>query len=864
MVTGASGDFGSCIVPEILGRGHDVVGLSRHPHTMRSSRYVHVAADIRNEDEVTAAMAGVDAVVHLAWTTHPLHDAAATRSIDIGGTKAVIGAMERAGVRRLVTASSVMAYGANVDNPARLRESDALRPSAKHVYSRHKAEAEGIVAASSVDALMVRATNIMGRSSTGVTQEGFAAPFTFGMKGAGNEMQFIHPDDLGRFFADALEHPEWLGPVNLAADGTATMAEIARILGKRYVEFPPKQAAAVLSFLWDRGWFSLGPGEVEALVHLPLVDTGLLTDEFNFHCAWTSRECVSDFARTNRDHVFLGRRKVSVPWRWPWGWVPPPPEENEFRQPASKLGVAGEFDTTVDPAWPVYTAANTSEAFPGPMTPLSLELSLEALRAGGSQAADVLRLDGDLRRVLSEEATASFGHSVYANLSVIYAMGAAMPGAGTSAWEDMLFGAGAEVPDVDKPALWTMARRLPFTAGLLTGFAREIRDIDANARANQRDSAYFADLKDAQLHARLLRVRDEIAHGWAGSGQATAFVVPVMSLVQKLDGSGVVTQIRGGTEKLLSAGVVRGAYALADKARADGFTLSTLRGGSAAFALKTLRRERPRFIAELDALIAEFGHRGPGECELSNRMFADSPARLLEIVSKIVASADRPVEAAPVMGLRLRIAAGLAGRAQRLRERVRDATIRQTHQYRLIARELGSRLVQRGVLDEPDDAFYLVRAELKNPPADVKSLVSRRRAERARLEIDRPPLTFVERWQPQTGASTELAAGESLQGVGVSSGVAKGPVRVLTVESLDDLEPGEVLVAAFTDTGWTPFFAYAAAVVVDTGGEMSHAAVVAREFGIPCVVATSTGSRALHTGDTVEVDGTTGAVTRVE
>jgi nucleoside-diphosphate-sugar epimerase/phosphohistidine swiveling domain-containing protein len=864
MVTGASGDFGSCIVPEILGRGHDVVGLSRHPHTMRSSRYVHVAADIRNEDEVTAAMAGVDAVVHLAWTTHPLHDAAATRSIDIGGTKAVIGAMERAGVRRLVTASSVMAYGANVDNPAHLRESDALRPSAKHIYSQHKAEAEGIVAASSVDALMVRATNIMGRSSTGVTQEGFAAPFTFGMKGAGNEMQFIHPDDLGRFFADALEHPEWLGPVNLAADGTATMAEIARILGKRYIEFPPKQAAAVLSFLWDRGWFSLGPGEVEALVHFPLVNTSRLTDEFNFQCAWTSRECVSDFARTNRDHVFLGRRKVSVPWRWPWGWVPPPPEENEFRQPASKLGVAGEFDTTVDPAWPVYTAANTSEAFPGPMTPLSLELSLEALRAGGAQVADVLRLDGELRRVLSEEATASFGHGVYANLSVIYAMGAAMPGAGMSAWEDMLFGAGAEVPDVDKPGLWTMARRLPFTAVHLTGFAREIRDIDANARANQRDSAYFADLTDAQLHARLLRARDEVAHGWAGSGQATAFVVPVMSLVQKLGGHGVVTQIRGGTEGLLSAGVMRGAYALADKVRSDPVILATLRDGSAAVALKALRDERPRFVAELDAVVAEFGHRGPRECELSSRMFADAPARLLEIVSKIVVSADRPVEAPPVMGRRLRIAAGLAGRAQRLRERVRDATVRHTHQYRLIARELGARLAQRGVLEDPDDVFYLVRDELKNPPADVRATVSRRRAERARLEIDRPPLTFVERWQPQTGHGTELAAGESLQGVGVSAGVAKGPVRVLTVDSLDDLEPGEVLVAAFTDTGWTPFFSFAAAVVVDTGGEMSHAAVVAREFGIPCVVATSTGSRALHTGDTVEVDGTTGIVTRVE
>jgi phosphoenolpyruvate synthase/pyruvate phosphate dikinase len=144
------------------------------------------------------------------------------------------------------------------------------------------------------------------------------------------------------------------------------------------------------------------------------------------------------------------------------------------------------------------------------------------------------------------------------------------------------------------------------------------------------------------------------------------------------------------------------------------------------------------------------------------------------------------------------------------------------------------------------------------------AVVERRRAERKRLEVKRPPLSFVGEWRPVDGTVTELQPGDTLQGVGVSAGSAKGRVRVLTVDSMDDLEPGEVLVTAFTDTGWTPFFGYAAAVVVDTGGEMSHAAVVAREFGIPCIVGSSTGSSALRTGHVVAVDGSTGVVTRVE
>lgn len=865
MVTGASGDFGSCIVPEIIGRGHEVIGLSRRRHALASLGYRHVSADIRDADAVAAAMAGVDAVVHLAWTTHPMHDAEATRAIDVGGTRAVLTAMRRAGVPRLVTASSVMAYGANADNPPLLKEGDPLRPSAKHLYSTHKAEAEALIAASSVNAVMVRATNIMGRGTTGVTQEGFATPVILAMKGGRNLFQFVHPDDLARFFADALEHPEWSGPVNLAAPDTITMREIADVLSKRYLEVSPKRADALLSFLWDRCWFSLDPGAVEAFLNFPLVDTTRLAQEFGFRCAWSSRRCVEDFARTNRAHVFLGVRKVSIPWRWPWASVPEPPAATG-RRPAAPDGVAGEFDSTVHPNWQVFTAANTSEAFPGPMTPLSLELAQEALRAGGAQVAQVLRLDGELERALRQEQTGSFGHGVYANLSVVYAMGAAMPGGGASSWQDMLFGegAGAEVPEFDELSVWQLARRAPGVVARLSGFGREVRAVDAQARGSAHDAAYYARLSDAELAARLLRTRDEVAHAWAVATQASAFVVPLMGLIQTQGGKGFATRIRGGTDELASAGIARGAYTLAHLAQADPLIGQTLRNNSAATALQMLRRERHAFAAKLDEVVAQYGHRGPRETELANPVFADAPARLLDVVAKLLMTRDRVTDEPAQLGLRLRVLASVGAWFQRLRETVRDAAIRQTHQYRLIAREIGTRLAASGEIDSPDDVFYLVRDELRHPPAYAKALIARRRAERERLETQRPPLSFVGEWKPSGNDVAELKPGEYLRGTPVSAGLAKGPVRVLTVDSMDELEPGEVLVTAFTDTGWTPFFSYAAAVVVDTGGEMSHAAVVAREFGIPCVVGTFTGSKVLETGYVVEVDGASGVVTRVE
>jgi pyruvate,water dikinase len=101
---------------------------------------------------------------------------------------------------------------------------------------------------------------------------------------------------------------------------------------------------------------------------------------------------------------------------------------------------------------------------------------------------------------------------------------------------------------------------------------------------------------------------------------------------------------------------------------------------------------------------------------------------------------------------------------------------------------------------------------------------------------------------------------EVLTGIGASAGVVEGPVRVVTDPSFADVEPGEVLVAPTTDPSWASIMFVSAALVVDIGSALSHAAVVARELGLPCVVNTRTGTRALRDGDIVRVDGSAGTV----
>lgn len=101
-----------------------------------------------------------------------------------------------------------------------------------------------------------------------------------------------------------------------------------------------------------------------------------------------------------------------------------------------------------------------------------------------------------------------------------------------------------------------------------------------------------------------------------------------------------------------------------------------------------------------------------------------------------------------------------------------------------------------------------------------------------------------------------------LKGIGTSGGVVKAPARVLfSPEDFDQMKPGDVLVAVTTTPAWTPLFARASAVVTDIGGPLSHSSIVAREYGIPAVMAAQNATRLVRSGQIITVDGNTGTVT---
>jgi len=186
---------------------------------------------------------------------------------------------------------------------------------------------------------------------------------------------------------------------------------------------------------------------------------------------------------------------------------------------------------------------------------------------------------------------------------------------------------------------------------------------------------------------------------------------------------------------------------------------------------------------------------------------------------------------------------------------------------------VGKRLFASGVIAASEDVFYLTAGELRESLATLPAVGRQALAEQRRAEIDyfhaiSPPMALgMQPQQPTTSGQRSTSEGwlgkrsQLLRGHAGSPGVAQGPARVVrSLSEAGKLEPGDILVAESLSSSWTPLFAVAAGVVTDTGGILGHAAVVAREYGIPAVLGTEVGTSSIRDGQVVELDGNQGIV----
>jgi pyruvate,water dikinase len=510
-----------------------------------------------------------------------------------------------------------------------------------------------------------------------------------------------------------------------------------------------------------------------------------------------------------------------------------------------------------------FTTSNVDEALPGVLAPLTWSFYLGPTDHGARTAWHGLGALGRRELATPDDVdqrffTAVLGHAA-SNVELFGRMADRMPGGSAAKMELQLFGSvdRGRIPERLRRGRYpVIVAKAPFT------LRRAMRALPTLAR--------------------------DIECWWSTNTGGAGGVDPAALLGQARDRLDAFL----GTHMVLTMacqGVLERVAKIAESAGLPGLEHDLVRSdaGTEEFALVADLWAMAAGSMRMDGFLARHGYHGPGEGQLDAVVWREDPTPVTHLVeayrqregeSTAALVARRRAEHAaacarlesalgPARAVLARRIVRFASHAPVWRETGRATILRCVDVARYAARSHGRELAARGDLDAAEDVFLLTVDEIVHgTAADPRSLVALRR--RQRDVYAGAVLPQVWRGVPEPGPGRPGGGGtggeSTVAGLGVSSGVGEGVVRVVLDQRDADLDEGSVLVCRATDPGWASLFPLARAVVTDVGSSMSHAAIVCRELGLPCVANTRDGTSRLRDGMRVRVDGSSGVVEILE
>ncbi len=329
---------------------------------------------------------------------------------------------------------------------------------------------------------------------------------------------------------------------------------------------------------------------------------------------------------------------------------------------------------------------------------------------------------------------------------------------------------------------------------------------------------------------------------------------------------------------------------VAASVRTDPLVLQRLNAAPSSQLLEAIHND-PRFAGfkhELDRFLDEYGQRSHTR-ELFFPRWVDDPALVVDIVRSLVEAPDIDFEKLEKAKIQERLATEKEvleriGRVKGgfVKKRIFKIVLKYAQTYlvfrenqrfyldhilmrqRRLFMEYGRRFAERSWIDRRDDIFFLSKEEIfqigKEGRADVGSKITSNRREFDRYRDKLPP-KFLRGNVEFDDTVVRLGDSMKITGTSASPGVRKGRVRVIdSIEHLSEVKESEILVTSNTDPGWTAVFSKIGGLVTETGGILSHGAVVSREYGIPAVTAVKGATKILKTGQQVTLDGNDGII----
>jgi pyruvate,water dikinase len=598
----------------------------------------------------------------------------------------------------------------------------------------------------------------------------------------------------------------------------------------------------------------------------------------------------------------------------------PPPRTTDGQRGASLAAAQLNDDWPADglrarQPFDVWTRANVEEAFPQPVSPLTWS-TVPQLHGGSFRVmlgAFRLPIAGQVQLL------GRFYGRVYFNEGALRRVMCGELGLPESALETGMGGPRSAVPPrYRRLSLPRLLRHLPGFVRTVRRQQQAVRALPrlfAEVDAWAGEFATFAattlpQVDEAAVWAELERRMERFSRALDEYNLVlTAAVRSFQRLAQVVERwtgrGGLAGGLVAGLSGIHAAEMGAALWKLADAIRVAG--VEEVAESDPAMALARLRASPAAqpVLDELDAFLRRYGHRCPNETEWLHPRWAEAPERVVEVVAGYLTAGDQSrsaveggasrrreqttatVEARlnPLQRARFRRLLLSAQEAVRLRDNGRHFVMKAAFPVRRLYAELGERWAQRGWLLRPQDVFFLAHAELAAVVAngspdearlDLRRTVAGRRAAYDHWFTVEPPSALAADGTPLGAPGTPVPAAQTalgpnaartpepgliLDGIAGSGGRATGTARLVGHPGqAAGLKPGDILVTHATDPGWTVVFPLVAAVVLETGGQLSHGAIVAREYGLPAVLSVRDATRLIRDGQTITVDGTTGRV----
>ena len=539
-----------------------------------------------------------------------------------------------------------------------------------------------------------------------------------------------------------------------------------------------------------------------------------------------------------------------------------------------------EFDTVLPRPDDVLTISNVSEMMPGAVCPLTGSFTGWGIDYGLQHMQVIVGARPSIDKDWQVTAWA-YGHLLL-NMSGSAVMSSAVLGSTVEQTGQAL--CGRIIPELKAFPPQPFLRRMINTGKLLVYCLRAPAVVDRFGE--ELDAFVIHNQTDSKLMWRELEEKSEFFdHSMAVHIQSSALSGFLCTIVENMVSSksndstseeqGEAVRLLAGATGVESAVMLEQLDSLIDRVVERPEAQEAFQQATAADALSWLRNE-PALAPIFATFLSDNGHRGYRELCMRDPAWRDDPSPLIQsmqasVHARFVTGGRKPLVTADIdlssLSRGLRWVLPKAHNAIRRREHTKSQLVEVAHRFKSAFRHLGKLLQEEGTLPDADLVNFFSVKELpgfvaRPESAAVDRAIARREALIYQQQFEFPEIS-VGLPQPMEARPSTITDGV-LQGRPASRGIVEGIARVaITLAEAAKLQPGEILITPITDIGWTPYFSLIGGLVTDLGSSVSHGAVIAREYGLPCIVNSREGTRFLQTGDRVRLDGDKGTVERL-